>query len=190
MKIGYARVSRADQRLENQIGDLEAAGAERIFSEKLSAVKQGRPELGKLLDHARSGDIVIVWRLDRLARSLKDLIGIAADFETRGIQLISLKENIDTTTTTGKLFFQIFGALAEFERNVIIERTQAGLAAANARGNKGGRRPVLTPEKQAVVSDMIKAGKEYSEIGRVIGVSARTIRRYALGEYNPSTATA
>lgn len=185
MKIGYARVSRADQRLENQIDALNEAGAEQIFSEKISSVKKDRPALFALLDFARKDDCIVVWRLDRLARSLKHLIEIAADLDTRGIQLISLTENIDTTTTTGKLFFQIFGALAEFERNVIIERTQAGIAAARLRGKKLGRKPVLTPEKQNAVAKLLENNEkpDFSSIGRTVGASPRTIRRFAAGQY-------
>src|SRR5688500_4553940 len=121
-RLGYARVSRTDQRLENQTDALRAAGVVRIFSEKVSGAKDDRPELAALLDYARPGDAIVVWRLDRLARSVKELIKIAAELEARGIQLISLTENIDTTTPTGRLVFHIFAAVAEFERNLTIER--------------------------------------------------------------------
>jgi DNA invertase Pin-like site-specific DNA recombinase len=184
MKIGYARVSKTDQKLELQTDALTAAGVEQIFTDKISGSKDQRDGLEKLLAIAREGDCVVVWRLDRLARSLKHLIELAALFESRGIQLISLSENIDTTTTTGKLFFQIFGALAEFERNVIIERTRAGLEAAKARGRSGGRKPVLTPEKRSVVQKLLKDSTDYRSIALAVGASERTIRRFATGDYN------
>ena len=144
MKIGYYRVSTAEQNLDLQTAALEKAGVERIFSDKISGTKTERVGLNELLAFARENDCVVVWRLDRLARLLKDLIDISARLQERGVQLISLTENIDTTSTTGKLFFHIFGALAEFERKLIVERTRAGLDAAKPRGRSGGRRRVLS----------------------------------------------
>lgn len=186
MKIGYARVSRNDQRLENQTDALNGAGVEKIFSEKLSGARDDRPALAELLEYAREGDCIVVWRLDRLARSVKQLVEIAADLDARGIQLISLTENIDTTSPTGKLIFHFFAAMAEFERNLTIERTHAGLAAARARGKYGGRKPVLTPEKQQAVAKLLESNghtADYAAIGRAVGVSERTVRRFASGKY-------
>ncbi len=188
MKIGYARVSREDQNLDLQTDALADAGAERVFTDKATGANTDRPGLTEMLSHVRKGDTVIVWRLDRLARSLKDLIEIAARLETLEVNLRFLNEGIDTTSISGKLFFQIFGALAEFERNLIRERTQAGLQAARSRGRVGGRKPVLTAEKKAAIDAMrtnaATAGTELtcSEIGRAVGVSERTIRRYLNGQ--------
>jgi len=189
MKIGYARVSTQDQNLRLQTDALNAAGVKRIFTDTATGSNIARSGLKDLLDHTREGDCVVVWRLDRIARSLKDLIELSAEFESRGVQLISLHENIDTTSTTGKLFFHIFGALAEFERNLIVERTHAGLAAARARGRLGGRKPVLDADKQAAVAKMLTEAREkkqdpnYRQIGRIVGASERTIRRFANQEY-------
>jgi DNA invertase Pin-like site-specific DNA recombinase len=183
MKIGYCRVSTNEQNLNLQTNALEKAGVDRIFSDKISGTKTFRPGLSELLSFARENDCVVIWRLDRLARSLKDLIEISGQLQARNIQLISLTENIDTTTTTGKLFFHIFGALAEFERNLIIERTRAGLEAARARGRSGGRKPVLIGEKAAAAAKLLVDSKDYAAIARSLNVSARTIRRFALGEY-------
>lgn len=184
MKLGYARVSRTDQNLELQTDAMRAAGVTRVFTDKISGASEHREGLDTLLDVAREGDTIVVWRLDRLARSLKHLIELARTFDDRGIQLISLTDNIDTTTPAGKLVFHMFGALAEFERNLIIERTRAGLAAAKARGKLGGRKPALSPEKQKAVKTLLAAAKaadespNYRAIGRSVGVSERTIRRF------------
>lgn len=187
MKIGYARVSTVDQSIDLQLDALKAAGAERVFRDVGTGSNTDRPGYADLIEHVRSGDVVIVWRLDRLARSLKDLIETAALLESRGVQLVMLNEGIDTTTTTGKLFFQIFGAIAEFERNLIVERTKAGLESARRRGKTGGRKPILTKEKFAAAKKLIKAGgRDFNagEIGRSLAVSSRTIARVARGEYD------
>ena len=183
MKIGYARVSTQDQNLALQTDALRSAGAKRIFTDTATGSNTERPGLKELFDHIREDDCVIVWRLDRIARSLKDLIDLSSELEKRGAQLISLHENIDTTTTTGKLFFHIFGALAEFERNLIIERTQAGLSAARARGRKGGRRRVLTAEKIEILDLLLGKSGDYRSHARKLGVSERTVRRYASKNY-------
>jgi DNA invertase Pin-like site-specific DNA recombinase len=184
MKLGYARVSTQDQNLRLQTDALNAAGVERIFTDTATGANTERAGLKDLLDHAREGDCVVVWRLDRIARSLKDLIDLAAELERRGVQLVSLHENIDTTSTTGKLFFHIFGALAEFERNLIRERTQAGLAAARSRGRKGGRKPALTAEKYHAAKNLLQTSQDLSSIARTLGTSPRTIRRVEKGEYD------
>ena len=137
-----------------------------------------------MLYHAREGDVVIIWRLDRLARSLKDLIEIASQLQARNVGLISLTENIDTTTPTGRLFFHIFGALAEFERNLIVERTQAGLTAARSRGRKGGRKRVLDDDKKRALDLLLCGSNDYRSHAQVINVSERTVRRYAAGNYD------
>ncbi|MBW4542036.1 MAG: recombinase family protein [Myxacorys chilensis ATA2-1-KO14] len=145
MQIGYERVSTDDQNLALQHDALQNAGCERIFTDKMSGAKADRPGLKQAFSYAREGDTLVVWRLDRLGRSLKDLIALVEELESRQIGLRSLQESIDTTTSGGKLIFHMFGALAEFERNLIRERTQAGLQAARARGRQGGRQQKLTP---------------------------------------------
>jgi len=144
MIIGYARISTNDQNPELQVDALEKAGAEQVFQEKFTGTSRERPELSQCLRMLRSGDVLVVWKLDRLARSLKDLVEIVQDLQDRGIGFKSLTESIDTTGSGGRLVFHIFGALAEFERDLIRERTMAGLQAARARGRKGGRKPVMT----------------------------------------------
>ena len=145
MKIGYARVSTKDQNLELQTEALQKAGCEKIYKETQSAVKE-RPELQSMLNHLRQGDVVVVWKLDRLGRSLKHLIDLVTGFREKGIEFISLNDSIDTTTVQGRLTFNIFASFAEFERELIRERTMAGLQAARERGRIGGRKKGLSPE--------------------------------------------
>lgn len=196
MKFGYARVSTIEQNLELQQDALVTAGAERIFVDKASGVAVGRPGLADLFNQARRGDCVVVWRLDRLARSQNELIQLAESLAQRGIELQSITEAIDTTTPAGKFVFHLFGALAEFERNLIRERTTAGLSAARARGRCGGRRPVLDAAKMKAIDLQLAAAKKKgqepntSEIGRSVGASERTIRRYLTGKYKTTGATA
>lgn len=147
MLIGYERVSTDDQNLALQHDALQSAGCDKIFSDKMSGAKADRLGLKQAFAFARKGDTIVVWRLDRLGRSLKDLIALIEELESRKIGFRSLQENIDTTTSGGKLIFHLFGALAEFERNLIRERTQAGLQAARARGRQGGRRQKLTAQE-------------------------------------------
>lgn len=146
MKLGYARVSTKDQKLDRQIDSVSAAGCEKIFSDKMSGAKFDRPELNMLKAQLRSGDIVVIDKLDRLGRSQKDLIEIVSELESNGEGFISLQGNIDTTTASGKLIFHIFASLAEIERSLISERTRSGLTAARARGRVGGRPKGLTDE--------------------------------------------
>ena len=151
MLIGYARVSTVDQKLDLQIDALKKAGCEKICHDKISGAKSERPGLTKVLDISRTGDTLVIWRLDRLGRSLKDLIQIAETLKTRDIGLKSLEEGIDTTTSTGQLMFHLFGALAEFEKNLINERSQAGLEPARSRGRLGGRPKLLNRDQQQLV---------------------------------------
>lgn len=150
IKIGYARVSTDGQSPDLQLDALKAAGCERIFTDTASGVKTDRPGLASALEFARPGDVLVVWRLDRLGRSVKHLIELANDLQARGVGLASLHDQMDTTTAGGKMIFHVMAALAEFERNLLAERTRAGLSAARARGRKGGRKP-LPPEKIAVI---------------------------------------
>src|ERR687894_1039466 len=147
MDIGYARVSTGEQTLDLQLDALQAAGCGKVYTETASGAKADRPVLDEVLSYLRGGDTLVVWRLDRLGRSLQHLIEVVAQLAVRGIGFKSLTEQIDTTTPGGKLVFHVFGALAEFERDLTRERTHAGLAAARARGRQGGRPSVMTPAK-------------------------------------------
>ena len=149
MKVGYARVSTEDQNLSLQLEALKLAGCEKIFREKESGGRTDRPELLKLIDQIREGDTVVVWKLDRLGRSQKHLIETVELFRERGVNFASLEETIDTTTATGKLIFNIFASLAEFEKDMIRERTMAGLQSARARGRTGGRPQGLSAKAKA-----------------------------------------
>lgn len=176
MIIGYARVSTSDQDASLQIDALESAKCERIYIEKQSGKNKDRPELNRCLDSLREGDQLIVWRLDRLGRSLKDLVEIVNELELKSVGFQSLNESIDTTSPTGKLIFHIFASLAEFERSLIQERTKAGLAAARARGRKGGR-PKKLSEGQIKKARAMLLDPEMtkSEVARHFGVSRVTL---------------
>jgi DNA invertase Pin-like site-specific DNA recombinase len=156
--IGYARVSTPDQKLSLQHDALERAGCERVFDDLASGTRTDRPGLAEALAYLRAGDTLVVWKLDRLGRSMSHLIDKIGELASRGIGFRSLTENIDTTTPGGMLVFNIFGSLAQFERDLIRERTQAGLRAARERGSKGGRRPVVTPDKLRKARAHIAAG--------------------------------
>ena len=157
MRIGYARVSTQDQNLDFQHDALKQAGCEKIITDTASGAKAARPGLDKVRELLRAGDTLVVWRLDRLGRSLKDLIASVAWLEEQGMALVSLQETIDTSTPAGRLIFHLFGALAEFERNLIRERTQAGLTAARARGRAGGRPAALDPATRALAVQLYEA---------------------------------
>ena len=177
-KIGYARVSTLQQDEALQRDALHAAGVDRIFVDKASGKLESRPALDDLLAQARPGDTVVVWRLDRLGRSLKHLIETVGALEARGVAFVSLTEAIDTSTPGGRLIFHVFGALAEFERDLIRERTLAGLAAARARGRVGGRPTVWTPAKLATAKVMHASGDyDVSSIAKVLGVSRASVYR-------------
>ncbi|KJB90124.1 recombinase [Skermanella aerolata KACC 11604] len=160
-----------------QEDDLRAAGCEKLFIETISSGKKDRPKLQAALEYLRSGDTLVVWRLDRLARSLDQLIATVKDLEARDIALKSLTEAIDTSTAGGKLIFHIFGSIAEFERSLIRERTKAGIAAAKARGRSGGRPPKLQGERAEHAQLMLNAGKSVSEVARSFNVSRSTVLR-------------
>jgi DNA invertase Pin-like site-specific DNA recombinase len=177
MLIGYARVSTHEQTLALQQDALTKAGCIKIFTDAASGAKTERIGLEQALGYVRKGDTLVVWRLDRLGRSLPHLISTMTDLEERGIGFKSLTENIDTTTSGGKLIFHIFGALAEFERNLIRERTQAGLTAARARGKKGGRPKVLTGRKLSIAQDLYDKRHPISEILQTLKISKATLYR-------------
>ncbi len=179
MKIGYARISTHEQRLDLQKDALEKVGCEKIIVDRASGKNTERPGLQTIKTILRRGDELVVWRLDRLGRSLKDLIEWMAYLEVEGVGLVSLQEAINTTTSTGKLVFHIFGALAEFERNLMVERTQAGLAAARARGRQGGRPPTLNLEQQQMVYDLYQSQKHpIKDLCAMFGISKPTLYKY------------
>lgn len=179
MLIGYARVSTDDQNLDLQRDALTIAGCPKLYEDKDSGAKAERPGLLMALEMLRQGDILVVWRLDRLGRSLKDLIALVEKLENRGIALKSLQENIDTSNSGGKLIFHLFGALAEFERNLIRERTQAGLSAARARGRTGGRPKALDSNKRQLAIRLYRErGHSIEELCRMMGISKPTLYSY------------
>lgn len=176
--IGYARVSTELQDPALQLDALNGIPCDRIFEEKASGAKTNRPELDAALGYLRQGDTFAVWRLDRLGRSVQHLDKLLTDFTERGIEFRSVTEGIDTTTAGGRLIFHVFAAVAQFERDLIIERTNAGLIAARARGRVGGRRTVVTPDKLAVARQMIEAGESVTTAAKTISVSRATLYRH------------
>jgi len=178
MIIGYARVSTDDQNLDAQTDALRMAGAGKLFADKISGSKRERPELDRMLDQLRDGDVVTVTKYDRLARSLKDLLEIVETIRARGAGFRSLSEDIDTTTPAGRLVFHVFASIAQFERERISERTKEGLASARKRGRIGGRPPALTPAQREEVRKMRDdESRSISEISSLFSVSDRTVRR-------------
>jgi DNA invertase Pin-like site-specific DNA recombinase len=179
MLIGYGRVSTDDQKLDLQMDALRQAGCEKLFSDVASGAKSQRAGLDAALAFAREGDVLVVWKLDRLGRSLQHLLETVTNLQKRGIGFRSLQENIDTTTAGGKLIFHLFGALAEFERELIRERTNAGLRASRARGKKGGRRSVMDEKKirqaRALMAD---SANKIADICTILKVSKSTLYKY------------
>lgn len=178
MLIGYGRVSTADQELALQLDALRAAGCEKVFTDKASGTKADRTGLAEALVYAREGDCLVVWKLDRLGRSMKGLVDLAADLEARKIDLRSLTEGIDTRTAAGRFFFHVLAAMAVMERELILERTKAGLEAAKRAGRVGGRKRVMTPEKIAAARKLLEAQTPPRDVAAVVGVSVATLYRY------------
>jgi len=179
MKIGYARVSTYEQNLDLQIDELKKNGCEKIYEEKVSGSKADRPILQDMLKNLRSEDVLVVWKLDRLGRSLKDLLEIVTMLQNDNVGLISLKETIDTTSTTGKLIFSIFGALAEYEKDIIRERTMAGLNSARARGIVGGRKKHLNDKDVSMLRNLANDKTiPISTICEKFGISRKTYYNY------------
>lgn len=174
--LGYARVSTAHQSVDMQVQALKTAGVDRIWTETMSGGRDDRPELAALLDYARAGDVLAVWRLDRLGRSLPHLLTVVGDLDARGVELRSLTESIDTTTPGGRLVFHVFGAVAQFERALAAERSAAGVAAARAAGRVPGR-----PKLPATVIDAVRkldqAGAARTNIARSLGISRSSVYR-------------
>ena len=178
MILGYARVSTSDQNLDAQLDALKSAGAEKVFSDKVSGSLRHRPELDKLLDQLRDGDVVVVTKYDRLARSLKDLLEIVEVIKNKGTGFRSLAEDIDTTTPAGRLVFHVFASIAQFECERIAERTREGLEAARRRSRVGGRPPALSPAQKEEVRRMRdEEGRPIPSIAQLFKVSAKTVRR-------------
>src|ERR1041385_5426535 len=178
--LGYARVSRGDEQNDLlQAKALRAAGCRRVFEEVASGGRWDRPELHRMLDHLREGDVVVVWKLDRLSRSLKDLLHILEKIDAAGTTFRSLTETIDTSGPAGRMMMQMLGSFAEFERAMVRERTRAGLKAAREQGRKGGRRPKLTAHQKTEIFAMLAAGRAGTEIARIFRVHRATISRLA-----------
>jgi DNA invertase Pin-like site-specific DNA recombinase len=180
-----ARVSTLDQDTALQLDALSAAGAERVFEDHASGAKADRPQLHACLDYLRPGDVLVIWKLDRLGRSLQHLLEVAADLQQRDVQLVVTSVGIDTRTPAGRLMYAILGSIAEFERSLIVERTQAGLQAARARGRVGGRKPSLTPRQAELARQMYaetgtdgKRAHTVADIAAALKVGRSTIYRY------------
>ena len=179
MKIGYARVSTLEQSLDMQVDVLTKFGCEKIITDEVSGSVADRPGLAKLKEILRKGDTLVVWRLDRLGRTLRHLIDWVNELDEQSIGFSSLQEMIDTTNSSGKLIFHIFGALSEFERNLIRERTRAGIEAARSRGRQGGRPKKLSRDKRQLVVDLYKGKKHsISQICEMTGISKPTLYKY------------
>jgi len=178
MLIGYARVSTNDQETATQVAALKAAGCERIYREKASGGRWDRPELHPLLDQLRKRDVLVVWKLDRLSRSLRDVLTIMERLGEAEAGFRSLTEAIDTTTPAGRMMLQMVGAFAEFERSMLRERTKAGLDSARREGRIGGRRPKLTPQQQAEITRMVSRGeKTAADAARLFKIHPATVSR-------------
>lgn len=187
MLVGYARVSTSDQDLTAQVDALAKAGCERVFTDKASGSKADRPGLAEALAFLRAGDCLVIWKLDRLGRSIHGLIELAADLSQRRVDFRSLTDGFDTATASGRLLFHILSAVAEMERELIKERTIAGLAAARARGGVGGgRKSVMTPEKLDTARKLLAAGDKPAKVARVLQVGLSTFYRHFPASERPS----
>ena len=178
MLIGYARVSTHDQNLDLQTAALKEEGCERIFEDKLSGSRRERPGLERAIDLLREGDTLVVWKLDRLGRSVKDLVELVGDLEKRGVHFRSLTDAIDTSTPAGRFFFHVMASLAQMERELMIERTRAGLDAAKAAGRVGGRKPKMTPTKIKSARQLLDSGALPKDVASALGVSVPTLYRW------------
>jgi DNA invertase Pin-like site-specific DNA recombinase len=180
--IGYARVSKDEQNLDLQLDALNAAGVERIFSDKESGAKADRKGLAETLSHLRAGDVLTVWKLDRLGRNTIQLMMLLNQLHERGVEFKSLTEGIDTTTAFGRFFFTMSAALSQLERDRLIERTKAGLKSAKARGRTGGRKPKLTSEQIEMAKGLLASGKAPRDVAKAFGVGRSTLYRYVPGD--------
>ncbi len=178
LKIGYARVSTRDQNLDLQTAALTAIGCERIYKEAMSGTRRDRPELNRALEHLRAGDTLVVWKLDRLGRSVKDLVELVGDLEKRGVHFQSTTDSIDTSTPAGRFFFHVMASLAQMERELLVERTQAGLEAARAQNRLGGRKRAMTESKLESARKLLASGAAPREVAANLGVSLPTLYRW------------
>ncbi|XAS69269.1 recombinase family protein [Micrococcaceae bacterium Sec5.7] len=177
-RIGYARVSTRDQNLDLQIDALKNAGCDKIYEDTISGTKARRPGLDKALDTLRDGDTLVVWKLDRLGRSVKDLLDFAGGLNNRGVGFVSLTDAIDTTTVSGRFFFNVMASLAQMERELMVERTQAGLRAAREQGRVGGRKRIMTEAKIRSARKLLNQGTPPREVASSLGVSVPTLYRW------------
>jgi DNA invertase Pin-like site-specific DNA recombinase len=175
MKYGYARVSTDDQKADLQINALKKAGCRHIFTDTIGGAVKKRPELTRCLESLRAGDVLIVWKLDRLGRSLSHLVAVLSDLQGRGVAFKSLTEAIDTESAAGRLMGHILGALAEFERSLIVERTQAGLKAAKKRGTKLGRKPSLSDDQRKHARELLDKGESPLAVAKLLNVCRATL---------------
>ena len=178
MLIGYARVSTDEQSLDLQLDALKRAGCKRIFSDKVSTTRDDHPGLVDAVSHLRERDVLVIWKLDRLGRTVKGLVDFAADLQQRKIQFRSLTDVIDTTTPAGRFFFHVMASLAQMERELLAERTRAGLAAARRRGRVGGRKRRMTPGKVESARKLLKGGMAPRDVAANLGVSVPTLYRW------------
>lgn len=178
MIFGYARVSTIDQNLEMQLDALKQYGCERIYQEKMTGTKKERPQLEEMLKQLRPGDKVVIYKLDRISRSTKHLIELSEHFESAGVQFVSLQDSIDTSTPMGRFFFRVMASIAELERDIISERTKAGLKSARARGRNGGRPPVQSKNMELALKMYNSKAYSISEIVKATGISQATLYRY------------
>lgn len=182
MRVGYARVSTPDQRLDVQQEALTRDGCEKLFEDTMSGRVADRPGLQRALDILREGDALVVWKLDRLGRSVKQLVDLVSGFEEKGIHLVSLTDSIDTSTPSGRFFFHVMASLAEMERELTVERTRAGLESARARGRTGGRRRLMTGSKVEAAKQLLASGTPPREVASNLGVSIATLYRWVPAE--------
>ena len=178
LKIGYARVSTRDQNLDLQTEALRAAGCARVFDDTLSGTKRERPGLERALEHLRAGDTLVVWKLDRLGRSVKDLVEMVGELEKRGVHFQSTTDAIDTSTPAGRFFFHVMASLAQMERELLVERTRAGLDVARSQGRVGGRKRAMTDSKLEAARKLLESGAAPREVAANLGISLPTLYRW------------
>ena len=177
MLVGYARVSTDEQNLDLQLDALKLAGCEQLFTDKITGTAKTKEGLSEAIKYLREGDTLVVWKLDRLGRTVKGLVELVEGFQTRGVQFKSITDSIDTSTAAGRFFFHLMAALAEMERELIKERTKAGLTAARARGRLGGRKPMMDESKIDSAKQLLNSGMTGKEVARNLGVSRATLYR-------------
>lgn len=177
MLVGYARVSTDEQNLDLQLDALKLAGCEQFFTDKITGTAKAKEGLSEAIKYLREGDTLVVWKLDRLGRTVKGLVEMVEGFQTRGVQFKSITDSIDTSTAAGRFFFHVMAALAEMERELIRERTRAGLTAARARGRTGGRKPKMNTSKVESAKHLLNSGMPATEVAKNLGISRATLYR-------------